>query len=436
MYNRFRLIPFLCTVAICAVAVVADPTPQSQSSTAVSGPLAPVLQAMVDRHVISGAVALVADRDKAIDLEAVGYSSLATHEPMRSDDLFWIASMTKSITATGLMMLVDEGKVNVDDAVEKYLPEFKGQMVVDEKDPSHRAHPPRHPITIKECLTHTSGLIRANDPKATRAYSLEKNVAGYASVPLIREPGTKFEYNNCGISTAGRIIEVVSGMSYAEFMQRRVFDPLGMTQTTWWPTAEQAKRLARSSRLTADKTGLEDVQLDKGLTPKGIAKLGEGVSVPPEMLADFGGGKIPDYAHHFAEPAGGLFSTAADLTTFCRMLLSGGVHQGKRLLSEKAVAQMTSVKTDGIPVNPQEGYGLGWFIKIRADEGPAVGSFGHRGARKTVMWVDPAHQLVMVLLVESFDLPGNAQKELYTSFFTAAVDTYGAASKSPSARPQ
>ena len=387
-------------------------------------PLATVLQSSVDKQLIAGAVALVADKDNVLDLEAVGYSSLSTKTPMRTNDLFWIASMSKSITASALMMLVDEGKVDVDDPVEKYLPEFKGQQVAASRDKGP-PHPPRHPITIKEVMSHTSGLALAGDPSVRNTYSLKANVAKYAAAPLRQEPGTKFEYNNCGIDTGARIIEVVSGRPYADFMQRRLFDPLGMKDTTFWPTDQQAKRLARSARFTADKTGLEEVKLDKGVTPALIQRLGHGVTAPPAMLSDFGIGTIFDYANHFAEPAGGMFSTASDLGKFCQMLLNGGVYQGKRYLSEKAIKQMTSIQTGSVPVNPQEACGLGWFIKIRDDEGPSVGSFGHRGARRPVMWVDPNNQLVMVLLVERFDMPGEGQAVLYGSFLKAAIEKYG-----------
>ena len=390
-----------------------------------AGSLAQVLQASVDKHLIAGAVALVADREQVLEVTAVGQSSLSTKTAMRTNDLFWLASMTKSITATALMMLVDEGKVNLADPVEKYLPEFKGQLVAGQG--TEPAHPPRHPITIREVMSHTSGLVLANDKGLKPAGSLKENVADYAARPLRQEPGTKFEYNNCGIDTGARILEVVSGQAYADFMQSRLFTPLGMQDTTFWPTEAQALRLARSARFTADKSTLEEVKLDKDLTPALIAKLGHGVTAPPALLADFGMGKILDYANHYAEPAGGLFSTAGDVGKFCQMLLNGGTYQGKRYLSEAAVKQMTGSQTGAVPVNPAETYGVGWFVKIRNDEGPSEGSFGHRGARRPVMWVDPKQQLVLVLLVERFDMPGDGQKELYGSFLKAAIARYGKA---------
>ena len=408
-----------CTAFFLSVLFLPNLLPASDAP----GPLAPVLQSLVDKRIVSGVVALVANKDKVLDLEAAGCASLESKTPMRKDGVFWIASMTKTFTATALMMLVDEGKVRIDDPVEKYLPEFKGQMIAgNDKTP---AHAPKRPINITDILTHTSGLVLANDKTLKREYSLAANVANIAAKPLRQEPGTKFEYNNCGINTAGRIIEVVSGISYFDFVQRRLFDPLGMKDTTFWPTEEQASRLARTSKRAADKTSLEEIHHEKGLTPALIEKLGHGVKVPAPLLADMGGGMLTDYASHYGEPAGGLFSTADDVGRFCRMLLSGGVFEGRRLLSDGAVREMTSIHTGDVPVNPQEAWGLGWAVKIRDDEGPAVGSFGHRGARRTAMWVDPKNGLAMVILVERFDMTGPEQKEMYGSIMKAAIERFG-----------
>jgi CubicO group peptidase (beta-lactamase class C family) len=254
---------------------------------------------------------------------------------------------------------------------------------------------------------------------------LKDLAAKAAAAPLIREPGVKFQYNNTGINVGGRIIEVVSGMEYTDFMQKRLFDPLGMKDTTFWPTEAQARRLARTARFTADKSNLEEVKLDKNLSQAFIDKLGHGVSVPEPMLSDLGMGVIFDYANHYGQPAGGLYSTARDVGKVCQMLLNGGVFEGKRYLSEEAIKQMTSIQTGDIMVNPDEGYGVGWFVKKKDNEGPSPGSFGHRGARRTVMWVDPANQLVMVLLVERFDMTGDQQKQLYPAFMRTAIARFG-----------
>jgi CubicO group peptidase (beta-lactamase class C family) len=131
------------------------------------------------------------------------------------------------------------------------------------------------------------------------------------------------------------------------------------------------------------------------------------------------------YGKHYGEPAGGFFSTAHDIGALCRMLLNKGTADGKRLLSENAVHLMTTSQTNGVPVNPSESYGIGWSTKLKDDEGPSIGSFGHRGARRTAMWVDPMNDLVMVVLVERFDMTGEEQKLMYGGFMKTAVATFG-----------
>jgi CubicO group peptidase (beta-lactamase class C family) len=279
-------------------------------------------------------------------------------------------------------------------------------------------------------MCHTSGLILASDKSLKRTQSLRENVAEYAKHPLRQEPGTKYEYNNCGINTGGRIIEVVSGMTYDDFMQQRLFDPLSMKDTTFWPSAEQAARLAHTARRNIDKPDpnvLEQIKQDKGVPPHVIEKWSEGVPVPTAITADMGAGIAASYAKRFGEPAGGYFATARDVGVLCQMLLNQGVYQGKRLLSASAVRSLSAIQTGDVPVNPQEAYGIGFSVKIRDDEGPSVGSFGHRGARRTVMWVDPTNRLAIVLLVERFDMSGEEQKLMYGSVMKAAIANYGPA---------
>jgi CubicO group peptidase (beta-lactamase class C family) len=206
-------------------------------------------------------VTLVATKDKILDLSAVGYADVAAKKPMATDDLFWIASMSKPITATALMMLVDEGKVNVDDPVEKYLPEFKGQMLAVEKDADHiLLRKPTHPITVKNVLSHTSGLPFSSpiEKPTLDLLPLASRVQSYAMLPLDFDPDSKYKYANAGINTAGRIIEVVSGMLYEDFLDQRLFKPLGMKDTTFWPNEEQLSRLAKSYKANKDKSDIEE----------------------------------------------------------------------------------------------------------------------------------------------------------------------------------
>src|SRR6266498_1392220 len=165
--------------------------------------IAAALQSFVDSHSLAGAVTLVADKDKVLDLEAIGYADIAAKKPMRTDALFWIASMSKPITATALMMLVDEGKLSIDDPVEKYLPEFHGQMMIAEKDDAHvLLRKTAHLITIRNLLTHTSGLPAhtAIEVPTHDLFPLAIRVKSYAMVPVQFEGDTKYSYSNAGIN--------------------------------------------------------------------------------------------------------------------------------------------------------------------------------------------------------------------------------------------
>jgi CubicO group peptidase (beta-lactamase class C family) len=388
------------------------------------GPLAPVLQPLVDKKLVAGIVVAVANGEKIVDEESAGWRSLERQTPMTKDSVFWIASMTKSFTAAAVMMLADEGKLNVNDPVEEYLPEFKGQMVAGE-DGKETPHPPKHPITISDILSHTSGLITPQDKALHPSATLQEEVAQYGARPLLREPGAKYQYNNVGINTAGRIVEVVSGMPYPDFIQKRLLDPLEMKDTSFWPNEAEGARLASSYRRAADGQGLDENHFDRNVKPELIARLSKGATVPAPVIADFGLSQVTAYANNYAMPAGGLYSTAADVAHFGEMLLNRGTYHGKRLLSEAAVKEMTTSRTAGLTVSPPEAYGLALSLKTREDDGLPPGSFGHRGARRTAFWVDPTDHLVMVVMVSRMDMPGNEQKEMYGSFLKAAVEKFG-----------
>jgi CubicO group peptidase (beta-lactamase class C family) len=216
MMRRFCLPVFpLIILSLCAGAVHSD-----------EPKIAPVLKPFVDSHSLAGAVTLVATKDKVLSLETVGYEDIAAGKPMKADSVFWIASMSKPITGTALMLLVDEGKVNVDEVVEKYLPEFRGQMMVAYQDDSTKLlKRPKHPITVKNVLSHTSGLPFQSSVEhpTLDGLPLREAVLSYALTPLQFEPDSKYQYSNAGINTAGRIIEVVSGMSYEQFLEERLF---------------------------------------------------------------------------------------------------------------------------------------------------------------------------------------------------------------------
>ena len=352
-----------------------------------------VIAPFVQREELAGAVMLVANKDKVLSVTTVGFADIAAKKPMQADALFWIASQSKCMTAVAVLMLVDEGKIALDDPVEKYLPEFKGQCVAPPKpDPKAEAkgkqkeqaskavsppeaepQPARHPITIREVLSHVSGLpFKSDEEKPTLdGLPLADAVKTYAKAPLATQPGTHYQYSNAGINTAARVLEVVSGLPYETFMQKRLFDPLGMKDTTFWPNAEQVSRLALTYKPDATKKKLERGSLGQ--------------------LQD----DLTDRQHRFPMPAGGLFSTAADTARFCRMLLNRGELDGKRYLSEKSFEALTSRQT---PAALPQSYGFGLQI---TPEG-----FGHGGAQATNMEVRTQDGLVLVWMIQHQGFPG------------------------------
>jgi CubicO group peptidase (beta-lactamase class C family) len=338
---------------------------------------APTVEPVVQNGSLAGAVMCVATKDKILDLETAGFCDVAARTPMKPDAVFWIASQSKPIAATALMMLVDEGRVNLDDPVEKYLPEFKGQMVIAERDSDHELlRKPVHPIRVREVLSHTSGIPFSSPIEHPTLDMLPLSVAvrSHAMSPLQFEPGSKYQYSNAGINTAARIIEVVSGMPYQDFLAQRLFAPLGMKDTTFWPSEQQLKRLAKSYKPNEAKSGLEETPITQLHYPL-------------------------DDPHRQPMPAGGLFSTAADLVRFCQMVLNGGILDGRRYLSEAAVKEMTSKQTGP---NISEGYGLGWSVRDN--------SFGHGGAYATNMSIDRKSGLILIWLVQHSGFPGDGAK--------------------------
>ncbi len=365
------------------------------SHAAAPSKIAAALQPFVDSRSLAGAVTLVASSSKILSVDCVGYSDVGAETAMRPDALFWIASQSKSMTAAAFMMLVDEGKVKVDDPVEKYLPEFKGQMLIAERDGERTVlKKPAHAILIREVLSHTSGLpfkSRVEEPTLD-GLPLREAVMSYALSPLEFEPGTKYQYANAGINTAARIIEVVSGMPYEEFMSQRLFKPLGMKDTTFWPTRGQVRRIAKSYKPNAAKNDLVEIEISQLHYP------------------------LSDRDARFPMPAGGLFSTARDVAKFCQMILNGGELGGKRYLSENALKMMTSKQTgDAI----KESYGFGWTV------GP--GWAGHGGAEATNMEINRESGLIFVFMVQHAGFPNDGAKSR-DAFKQAAIAQFQAKS--------
>lgn len=363
-------------------------------------PFSSAFQPLIDRREMAGAIALLADRNRVLHQEAVGYAHLVSRKPLRLDSLFWIASMTKPITATAVMLLADKGKLNPDDPVEKYLPELKHLWLVKEKEASRQVLVrPSRKVTLRHLLTHASGMpivSGVEDPEfaATGKFGkpivllLKEAVASYAMTPLEFEPGEKWQYSNAGYNTLGRVIEVVSGMPYEVFLQKRLFEPLGMRETTFSPTKRQVARLATAYKLSAMGSGLEETPIPSIPYP-----LGERTNLP--------------------WPAGGLFSTAADMTRFCQLYLNKGVWKGRRILSEAAIQRMVG-RPDWAGNNPV--CLLGWFVN--PDQ-----TFGHNGAFSTVMTLDPVRGMCKILLQQHAAFPGDSNPVI-EAFDRVAKDTF------------
>jgi CubicO group peptidase (beta-lactamase class C family) len=313
---------------------------------------------------------------------------------MQKDTLFRIASMTKPITAIAVMILADEGKLSPDDDLARHLPEFADLTLAG-------GAKPKRAVKLRDLLTHTSGLAAyppaLGDVYGKRDKTLAETSAAVAKLPLVFEPGTKWSYSNSGIDTLGRVVEVVSGQPFEAFVKARVFDPLGMADTRYYPTPADMKRVALTY-------GKKDGKLEAG--PFGLV----GLPANPKHPI----------------PAGGLISTAADQAKLYRAMLHKGQLDGKRILSEKAVAEMTRTQTGDIKTGFVDGmsFGYGWAVVKEPKGVTAVlspGTFGHGGAFGTQYWIDPKQDLFVILMIQRTGLPNGDASEFRRTLQELAV---------------
>jgi CubicO group peptidase (beta-lactamase class C family) len=343
------------------------------------------LQPFVDQGQVSGVVAAVFDGETEHSI-AVGLANQEKQTRMSAGTLFGVMSMTKPVTAAGLMILVDEGKVSLDDPVAKFIPAFA--------DAKTESGEPVRGLTVRHVFTHTSGLTGDQGCEV----SLEATANALAKRPFAFQPGEKWEYGP-SLNVCGRIIEVVSGQAYEEFLKQRIFEPLGMKDTTFHLTEEQRARLAQL--------------YDRSDNGKSL--------VPTERRLGIG---KPDVV---PIPSGGLFSTAGDMLAFYRMVLGGGELNGKRILSADAVREMTRVQTGELVTGftPGNGWGLGWCV-VRQPQGVtgmlSPGSFGHGGLYGTQGWIDPVQKRIFVLMYQRASLPNSDGSDIRRDFQQAAVE--------------
>ncbi|RCS52648.1 class A beta-lactamase-related serine hydrolase [Bremerella cremea] len=334
---------------------------------------------------VAGAVTLVIEDGKVVHLSGLGKANLKADKPMRPGAMFAIASMTKPITATALMTLVEEGKVGLDDPVSKYIPEF-AEVKLDGKLLDK-------PITVRQCLTHTAGLGGSQRVVG----SLESTAKEIAQRPLRYEPGTKWEYSP-GLNVVGRVIEVASGKPYGEFLQERILDPLKMNATTFHPNEKQKSRIA--TLYAKDKDSGELTEADS-------------------WIGNFETDPYPN-------PSAGLYSTARDLSKFYNMMLNGGFLGDAKILSRDSVKELTKLQTGDIVTGftPGNGWGLGYCVVQEPQgvtESLSKGSFGHGGAFGTQSWGDPEKKRAYILLVQRSNFPNSDASELRKDFQNAAA---------------
>ncbi len=361
----------------------------------------------IQRHIeageISGAVTAVARRGRVVHFKAHGLMDIESKKPMEKDAIFRLASMSKPITGVAVMMLVEEGKIRLSDPVSKFLPEFRDMKVAMPREhaagpvrgaaeePDFYTIPVNREITIQDLLTHTSGLVstvsggfgvRLAAKLAPRgpADTLASYVPKLATIPLDFQPGTQWAYSGgAGPDTLSRIVEIVSGQTYDEFLRTRIFEPLGMKDTFFYPPDDKRPRLVTLYRKTPN--GLEKSANQDGFS-----------------------------SNTYFSGAGGLMSTAADYLQFGQMLLNGGELNGKRLLSPRTVELMAFNHVgdmfDGKLGRPAHGMGFGLIVQVVEDNVAAGlrvvnGSFGWDGAFGTQVWVEPKEKMVTVIMIQT-----------------------------------
>lgn len=362
------------------------------------------VQRYLDNRQLAGAVTLVARRGRVAHLEAHGVMDFDTKMPMRKDAIFRIASMSKPVTGVAIMMLLEEGKVRLTDPVSRFIPEFKDMKVAVVKPgyvappavagqprpvPDYYTVPASREITVRDLLTHTSGLesgdlgnrVGARLAPRDTTKTLADWIPKLGAVPLDFQPGSQWTYSLlAGMDTLARIVEIASGQTYEQFLKTRLFDPLGMKDTGFYVTEDKAARVA--------------TLYDR--TPRGLEK-----QDTPGWLATrtlFSGG-------------GGLWSTAEDYAQFAQMLVNGGELNGKRLLSPRTVDLMATNHVGNMfsgagAGSRVQGMGFGLSMEVvlnpvDANRRTSAGSFGWDGAFGTHFWVDPKEKLIGVLMVQT-----------------------------------
>jgi CubicO group peptidase (beta-lactamase class C family) len=391
--TKLFLLPAMLALPLAAASVPAGKPEDSGMSSERLERIHQAIERHIDAGEISGAVTLVARHGHIVHFEAHGLMDIDSHKPMQKDAIFRLASMSKPVTSVAVMMLVEEGRIRLSDPVSRFIPEFKDTKVAMLR---HTAHPGSGPpeiytvpadreITIQDLLTHTSGLMSRGIGQAesdrlvhrTPEDTLATYVPRLGAVPLDFQPGAEWAYSGgAGPEVLSRIVEIVSGQTYDEYLRSRIFEPLGMKDTFFYPPDDKRSRLVTLYL----KNGMKRAPNQDGYSSK----------------VYFSG-------------AAGLMSTAEDYLQFGQMLLNGGVLNGKRLLGPRTVQLMASNHVgdmfNGKLGRPAHGMGFGYLMAVIQDPVAAglrvsKGSFGWDGAFGTQCWVDPKEQMVTLVMIQ------------------------------------
>ena len=397
-----------------ATSALREALPESVGmSSARLGRIDGLVKEYVDKKWIAGAAVLVARDGKIVYYKGLGYDDVDKKAPMKKDAICRIASQTKAITSVAVMILYEEGKILLSDPVSKYIPEFKNPKVLDKFNPADTTYttvPAKREITIRDLLTHTSGIGYAQiGSKESNAIYYKAGVVGGIGVnkivlgdkmkilgglPLLHQPGEKWTY---GLNTdlLGYLVEVVSGMTLDEFFRKKIFEPLGMKDTYFYLPKEKRNRLA--TLYSEDST-------------KHIIKDGETYELNGTMYVNY-----PNMDGTYYSGGGGLSSTAYDYSIFMQMLLNGGEYNGKRILSRSSIRMMTSNQIGDIDFGDDKfGLGFGIVTERGAAKTPvSPGTFSWGGMFSSSYWIDPKEKIIAQFFLQQFP---NSHSDIHEKF--------------------
>jgi CubicO group peptidase (beta-lactamase class C family) len=379
-----------------------------------------VLQQAIDSGWIGGAVGFIARDGKVVYNKAFGINDPETKSRMTTDVIFRIASQSKAITSVAVMMLFEEGKFLLDDPISKYIPEFAKPVVLDkynEKDTTFTTVPAKREITIRDLLTHTSGIDYAiiGSPTMTAIYKKAGLPVGFesrrlilgdaikklAKLPLVHQPGERFTYG-LNSDVLGYLVEVLSGMTFDQFLKERLFLPLGMNDTYFYIPKEKQGRIASVYTENADH------HIIKWTT-----------QTFPSVNVNY-----PLVEGTYYSGGAGLSSTIKDYAIFLQMLLNGGVYNGKRILARRTVELMTMNQIGELSLGANK-FGLGFEVTSKAGEaklGVTAGSFSWGGFFGTTYWADPQEHLVCLCFVQQWPLTHGELGEKFRALVYQALD--------------